>query len=281
MSVPSSASISTLPTSRIATQHPKQDTVSAIMMDESDPEDVGQSDRHDVDYFDSSSELSDNRTSHLSPAKRRRIRTPSDDDSFGSSRSRSVIEVTDDDSEDESSRYKPRPKRGAARGSKEAEMDIGTDNASDSTDVIDLDEDSDDEVEILDDREGPTSNGEVPVVHFSETTSRPQNAPVKGHKFTPADLEHKGRGPKARPRIATLESQDDVSPPGKRARRSQVSRKQFWQSKSGVEPGSKRSGREVDEQGQFEVQWQADLQKARSDAMSNDAVAANEDYIPL
>jgi hypothetical protein len=282
VSVPSSTSLHTLPKSRAQTQASKSDTVSAIMMAESDPEDVGQGEAGGAGYFDTDSDISDNRGSRpmptAAPAKRRRIRTPSDDDSFSSARSQSVIEVSDSDSEDESSRYKPRPKRGAVKGSKEAEMDLDTDDAHDAG-VIDLDEDSD-EVEIYDDR-GPSTRTEVPVVHFSETTSRAQNPSTKGDKFTAADSDHKGRGPKARPRIKTPETQDEASPPGKRARRSNASRKEFWQSKSGVEPGSRSRGQGADNHGEWEDDWQSDLAKARGRAgmTSDDAVAANEDFI--
>ncbi|KAJ9101156.1 hypothetical protein QFC21_003374 [Naganishia friedmannii] len=278
VSVPSSTSLPTLPKSRAQAQSSRQDTVSAIMMAESDPEDVGQGDGG-ADYFDSDSDVSDNRASRSGPAKRRRIRTPSDEDSVSSARPRSVIEVSDSDSEDESSRYKPRPKRGAVKGSKEAEMDIGTDDAYDDDGVIDLDEDSD-EVEILNNR-GPSTSTEVPVVHFSETTSRPRNPPTKGHTFTSANSDFKGRGPKARPRIKTPETQDETSPPGKKSRPSKASRKEFWQSKSGVEPGSRPRGQEADDYGQFEEDWQADLNgaRARAESTTDDAVAANEDFI--
>ncbi|KAJ9118689.1 hypothetical protein QFC22_003909 [Naganishia vaughanmartiniae] len=279
VSVPASTSLPTLPKSRAQVQSSKQDTVSAIMMAESDPEDVGQGGAGGAGYFDSDSEISDNRTSRKAqpavPPKRRRIQTPSDEESFSSARSRSVIEVSDSDSEDESSRYKVRPKRGAIKGSKEAEMDLDTDDNG----VIDFDEDSD-EVEILDNR-GPSARTEVPVVHFSETTSRSQNPPTKGHKFSAADSDSKGRGVKARPRIKTPETEDQTSPPGKKPRRSNASRKEFWQSKSGVEPGSKSRGQDADSHGQWEEDWQEDLYKARARAgmSTDDAVAANEDFI--
>lgn len=283
VSVPASTSLPSLPKARAQTQHMKPDKVSAIMMAESDLEDVGQSETGGASYFDSDSEISDNRGSRSVPAaappKRRRIRTPSDEDSISSSRSRSVIEVSASDSEDESSRYKPRPKRAAVKGSKEAEMDLDTDDAYDGG-VIDLDDDSDD-VEILDNNRGPSTSTEVPVVHFSETTSHSQNSPVKGHKFTAVDS--KARAPRARARIKTPEVQDETSPPGKKQRRSNASRKEFWQAKSGVEPGSKSRGSEAGTHGQWEEDWQADLNKARSRAgtTNEDAVAANEDFIAL
>lgn len=246
------------------------------MMDEADPEEVGQGEEHAV--FDSDSELSDARHHKTRQPPRRRIMTPPDSPSGSSHMDvRSVIEVSDEDSEEESTRYRLRARRRPIKGSKESELELGSDDRSESDGVIDVDDESDG-IEIVDNQ--PGSSSEVPVVHFSETTSRPrEDARNKGHTFRPADTMHHGRHTSQKARQTESQPEDRLSPPLKKIKPSRSSRQQFWQSKSGVETGSGNRERDADQSGEFESDWQADLDKARAEASGRDAVAANDDFI--
>ncbi|GHJ89242.1 hypothetical protein NliqN6_5644 [Naganishia liquefaciens] len=273
-----------------------KDTVQAIHMDESDPEDVGQRDRNAEPYFDSDSDVSEvpkvkRSKPNQSIPSHRRIQTPSgsassstSSDSSGSD-SRSVIEVSDEDSEEESTRYRVGKKRQPVKGSKEAEMGLGSGDASDSANVIDLDEDSDG-VEIVNEKSKVVSS-EAPVIHFSETTSRSSGIkPDDRHSFKPSDIIRQGRSaaPKPRHRIPSPTSdasEERVSPPNKRSKPSRSSRQQFWQSKSGVETGSSRRDQDGDQSARFENDWEEDLDRARKDAAGRDPVAANDDFVSL
>lgn len=255
----------------------KRDTVSAIMMDEEDPEEVGQVEVNEV--FDSDSEMSDVRQEEPRQPPRRRIITPPDSLSSSSRRdAKSVIEVSDSESEEESTRYKLQAKRRPVSGSKEAEMDLGTDSEDDSVISVDDDDESDDDIEILDDQPAAVRS-EVPVVHFSETTSRPRNEPkVKPHTARLSETIQ-GRHTAQNARGLPGQSEERISPPAKKIKPSRSSRQQFWQSKSGVESGSSRREQDADQSGEFEGDWQADLEKARAEALGRDAVAANDDFI--
>jgi hypothetical protein len=258
-----------------------KDTVLAILMDESDPHDVGQRDRNAQPYFDSDSDVSEVRHDKKSKPARRRIQTPPDSSSGSSeSDSRSVIEVSDEESEEESTRYRVKAKRQPVKGSKEVELGLGSGGGSDSGSVIDVDEDSDG-IEIVDQQPTGASSA-VPVIHFSETTSRPGgNKQDSRHSFKPSDTLHQGRhtAQKARDRAASPVAEERVSPPLKRSKTTRSSRQQFWQSKSGVETGSGRRDQDGDQSGQFEEDWQEDLDRARVEATGRDAVAANDDFI--
>lgn len=258
-----------------------KDTVLAILMDESDPHDVGQRDRNAQPYFDSDSDVSEVRHDKKSKPARRRIQTPSDPSSSSSdSDSRSVIEVSDEESEEESTRYRVKAKRQPVKGSKEVELGLGSGDASDSDNVIDVDEDSDG-IEIVDEQPAAASNA-VPVIHFAETTSRSGvNKQDNRHSFKPSDTLHQGRhtAQKARDHAASSTAEERVSPPLKRSKTSRNSRQQFWQSKSGVETNSGRRDEDGDRSGQFEDDWQEDLDRARLEATGRDAVAANDDFI--
>lgn len=257
-----------------------KDTVLAILMDESDPQDVGQRDRNVEPYFDSDSEASEIPQAKISKPARRRIQTPPDSSSSSSdSDSRSVIELSDEESEEESTRYRVGAKRQPVKGSKEAELGLEAGDASDSGDFIDVDDEDSDGIEIVDQKTAVMSS-EAPVIHFSETTSRPRdNKQDNRHSFKPSDTLHQGRhaAQKARDRATTPEER--VSPPLKRSKPSRSSRQQFWQSKSGVDSGSSRRDEDGDRSGQFEDDWQEDLDRARVEAKGRDAVAANDDFI--
>lgn len=256
----------------------KRDTVSAIMMDEEDPEEVGQVEVNEV--FDSDSEISDARQEKPRQPPRRRIMTPPDSPSRSPRPdAKSVIEVSDSDSEEESTRYRLQAKRRPVSGSKEAEMDLGSDDESEDDSVISVDDDDEsDDFEIIDNQPSAASS-EVPVIHFSETTSRPRNEPkVKPHTFRPSDTM-RGRHDSQKARESANQLEDRLSPAPKKAKPSRSSREQFWQSKSGVEGGSSRRPQDADRSGGFEEDWQADLEKARAEASGRDAVAANDDFI--
>lgn len=266
-------------------------------MDESDPQDVGQRDRIAEPFFDSDSDISEVRKVKQSKPTRskpshRRIQTPSDSESSSDSSdssgsdTRSVIEVSDEESEEESTRYRVGKKRQPVKGSKEAELGLVSGDASDSGYVIDVDEDSDG-LEIVDEKSKVVSS-EAPVIHFSETTSRSSgNKPDSRHAFRPSDVTHHGRPAASKPRhrIASPTSdasEERVSPPHKRSKPSRDSRQQFWQSKSGVETGASRRDHDGDRSARFENDWEEDLGRSRKAAAAGrDAVAANDDFISL
>lgn len=255
----------------------KRDTVSAIMMDEADPEEVGQAEVNEV--FDSDSDMDDEPQDKSRQPPRRKIITPPDSSSGSShGHSRSVIEVSDSDSEEESTRYKLQAKRRPASGSKDAEMDLSSDDDSEDDSVIAVDDEESDGIEIVDDPPATTGSA-VPVVHFSETTSRPlKESKVKPHTLRLSETMH-GRHTLQKAREPASQPEARISPPPKKVKPSRSSRQQFWQSKSGVEAGSGQREQDADQSGEFEGDWQADLNKARAEASGRDAVAANDDFI--
>ena len=273
-----------------------KDTVLAIHMDESDPQDVGQRDRNVEPFFDSDSDISEVRKVKKSKPtqsrpSQRRIQTPSDSESSSDSDSSgsdstSVIEVSDEESEEESTRYRVGKKRQPVKGSKEAELGLDSGDATDSGHIIDVDEDSDG-IEIVDEQ-SKVASSEAPVIHFSETTSRSSgNKPDSRHAFRPSDVTHHGRLAASKPRHripspTSDASEERVSPPHKRSKPSRDSRQQFWQSKSGVETGANRRDQDGDRSARFENDWEEDLGRSRKAAAAGrDAVAANDDFVSL